>query len=171
MIHSGFYVLLPCAFVQRGEKHYSIVCHPSEKSDESWTGADQCSEHFRTSAANLEESSQQSILSALMRKFGNLAVWLILWATVSRALWAQGLAGYTRHVWQGFEGLPEQTVQAFAQTPDGYLWIGTTGGLVRFDGAHFVVFDRQNTPALHENDIFCLMVSRDGVLWIGTEGG
>ena len=61
--------------------------------------------------------------------------------------------------------------QAFAQTPDGYLWIGTTGGLVRFDGAHFTVFDRQNTPALHENSVFCLMVSRDGALWIGTEGG
>jgi ligand-binding sensor domain-containing protein/signal transduction histidine kinase len=67
--------------------------------------------------------------------------------------------------------LPEQTVQAFAQTRDGYLWIGTSGGLVRFDGAHFTVFDRQNTPALHENSIFCLMVARDGALWIGTEGG
>ncbi len=106
-----------------------------------------------------------------MRKIGNVAVWLMVWATVCRALWAQGLAGYTRHVWQGFEGLPEQTVQAFAQTRDGYLWIGTTGGLVRFDGAHFAVFDRQNTPALNENNVFCLVVSRDGALWIGTEGG
>lgn len=86
-------------------------------------------------------------------------------------LWAQAFAGYTRRVWQGFEGLPEQTVQAFAQTPDGYLWIGTTGGLVRFDGAHFTVFDRQNTPQLHENSVFSLMVSSDGALWLGTEGG
>jgi len=106
-----------------------------------------------------------------MRKICNVAVWLMVWAMICRALWAQGLAGYTRHVWQGFEGLPEQTVQAFAQTRDGYLWIGTTGGLVRFDGAHFAVFDRQNTPALNENNVFCLVVSRDGALWIGTEGG
>jgi ligand-binding sensor domain-containing protein/signal transduction histidine kinase len=84
---------------------------------------------------------------------------------------AQSIAGYTRHVWQAYEGLPEQTVQSFAQTPDGYLWIGTSGGLVRFDGANFTLFDRQNTSALHENSIFCLMVSRDGALWIGTEGG
>jgi ligand-binding sensor domain-containing protein/signal transduction histidine kinase len=84
---------------------------------------------------------------------------------------AQSIAGYTRHVWQAYEGLPEQTVQSFAQTPDGYLWIGTTGGLVRFDGANFTLFDRQNTAALYENSIFCLMVSRDGALWIGTEGG
>ena len=84
---------------------------------------------------------------------------------------AGSLAGYTRHLWQAPDGLPEQTVQSFAQTPDGYLWIGTTGGLLRFDGMHFTVFDRQNTPSLHENSIFCLMVSGDGALWIGTEGG
>jgi len=84
---------------------------------------------------------------------------------------ADSLAGYTRRVWQASDGLPEQTVQAFAQTPDGYLWIGTTGGLVRFDGAQFTVFDRQNTPALRENSIFCLMIAHDGALWIGTEGG
>ena len=97
--------------------------------------------------------------------------WLLLLAAGYGALWAADLAGYTRRVWQVSDGLPEQTVQAFAQTPDGYLWIGTTGGLVRFDGATFTVFDRQNTPALHENSVFCLMVSRDGSLWIGTEGG
>jgi len=99
-----------------------------------------------------------------------LAAWIPIAAVVCAAQ-PGALAGYTRHVWQASDGLPEQTVQAFAQTPDGYLWIGTTGGLVRFDGVHFTVFDRQNTPALHENSIFCLMVSRDGALWIGTEGG
>jgi ligand-binding sensor domain-containing protein/signal transduction histidine kinase len=81
------------------------------------------------------------------------------------------LDSYTRHVWQAPDGLPEQTVQAFAQTRDSFLWIGTTGGLLRFDGAHFTLFDRENTPALHENNIFCLMVAHDGALWIGTEGG
>ncbi|MGB2624353.1 MAG: two-component regulator propeller domain-containing protein [Candidatus Acidiferrum sp.] len=79
--------------------------------------------------------------------------------------------GYTRRVWQTQDGLPESTVQAFAQTPDHYLWIGTSGGLVRFDGARFVVFDRENTPQIHENSIFCLMVARDGSLWAGTDGG
>ncbi len=62
---------------------------------------------------------------------------LLLLAAGYGASWAADLAGYTRQVWQVSDGLPEQTVQAFAQTPDGYLWIGTTGGLVRFDGAHF----------------------------------
>lgn len=79
--------------------------------------------------------------------------------------------GFTRKVWQTQDGLPEQTVQAFAQSPDHYLWVGTTGGLLRFDGAHFTLFDHENTPELNENSIFALLVSRDGSLWIGTEGG
>jgi len=78
--------------------------------------------------------------------------------------------GYTRRVWQTQDGLPENTVQAFAQTSDNYLWIGTSGGLVRFDGASFVVYDRDNTPAMRENSVFCLAAARDGSLWAGTDG-
>src|SRR5581483_6045430 len=76
--------------------------------------------------------------------------------------------GYTRRVWQTQDGLPENTVQAFAQTPDNYLWIGTSGGLVRFDGAGFLLYDRDNTPAIRENSVFCLTVGHDGSLWAGT---
>jgi signal transduction histidine kinase/ligand-binding sensor domain-containing protein len=79
--------------------------------------------------------------------------------------------GYTRRVWQMADGLPENTVQAFAQTPDHYLWIGTTGGLVRFDGERFVIFDRENTHEIRDNSIFSLMVANDGTLWAGTDGG
>ena len=112
-----------------------------------------------------------------MQRVRTFALWLtpaafaVLSALPCAAAQADAFSGYTRHVWQASDGLPEQTVQAFAQTRDGYLWIGTSGGLVRFDGVHFAIFDRQNTPALHENSVFCLMVSRDGALWIGTEGG
>lgn len=77
---------------------------------------------------------------------------------------------YVRRTYGIASGLPEQTVQTFAQTPDHYLWIGTTGGLARFDGAHFTIFDRENTPAFRENSVFCLLTARDGSLWIGTEG-
>lgn len=83
----------------------------------------------------------------------------------------QGLGNYTTRVWRTEDGLPQQTVQAVAQTQDGFLWIGTTGGLLRFDGSRFVTFERGNTPAFHENSVFSLMSGRDGTLWIGTEGG
>jgi ligand-binding sensor domain-containing protein/signal transduction histidine kinase len=78
---------------------------------------------------------------------------------------------YTSRTWQMQDGLPEQTVQAFAQTKDRYLWIGTTGGLLRFDGARLVLFDRDNTPAFTDNNVFCLTVTSDDALWIATEGG
>src|SRR5271168_882685 len=78
---------------------------------------------------------------------------------------------YTSRTWQMQDGLPEETVQAFAQTKDRYLWIGTTGGLLRFDGGRLVLFDRDNTPAFTENNIFGLTVTSDDVLWIATEGG
>jgi ligand-binding sensor domain-containing protein/signal transduction histidine kinase len=81
------------------------------------------------------------------------------------------LDAYTERTWQMQDGLPEQIVQAFAQTADRYLWIGTTGGLLRLDGASFVLYDRESTPAFRDNNIFCLTVSRDNSLWIGTEGG
>jgi ligand-binding sensor domain-containing protein/signal transduction histidine kinase len=84
---------------------------------------------------------------------------------------AEPPAAYSQRVWKTQDGLPEQVVQAFAQTADHYLWIGTTGGLVRFDGERFVVFDRENTPAFVDNNVFCLTVTRDNTLWIGLEGG
>ena len=80
-------------------------------------------------------------------------------------------AAYSQRVWKLQDGLPEQIVQAFAQTADRYLWIGTTGGLVRFDGERFLTFDRENTPAFVDNNVFCLTVSHDNTLWIGLEGG
>jgi signal transduction histidine kinase/streptogramin lyase len=82
-----------------------------------------------------------------------------------------GFPGYTKRIWEARDGLPDQTAQAFAQTKDGSLWIGTTGGLLRFDGAHFTAYNRQNAPLLLERSVNCLLASRDGSLWIGTEGG
>jgi ligand-binding sensor domain-containing protein/signal transduction histidine kinase len=78
---------------------------------------------------------------------------------------------YTIHSWQSQDGLPEQTVQAFAQTSDGYLWVGTSGGLLRFDGARFTLYAHENTAAFGESSVFCLKAGRDGRLWIGTDGG
>jgi ligand-binding sensor domain-containing protein len=94
-----------------------------------------------------------------------------LHATSKPSLSVFALDNYTARVWQTKDGLPQQTVQAVAQTHDGFLWIGTTGGLLRFDGSRFIVFDRANTPTFQENSIFRLMTASDGSLWIGTEGG
>src|ERR1035441_2159874 len=56
--------------------------------------------------------------------------------------------GYTARTWQSDEGLPNNYVRAIVQTPDGYLWVGTSAGLARFDGLRFTAFTPQNTPPL-----------------------
>ncbi|MGA7858021.1 MAG: two-component regulator propeller domain-containing protein [Terracidiphilus sp.] len=110
--------------------------------------------------------------------FGEIAALLVLTALLvctkpgaAEPLPTSGELDFTAHSWQSQNGLPGETVQAFSQTPDGYLWVGTSEGLLRFDGANFLLFSHQNTPALHENSVFCLMTGRDGHLWIGTDGG
>ncbi|MGO8760317.1 MAG: two-component regulator propeller domain-containing protein [Terracidiphilus sp.] len=81
------------------------------------------------------------------------------------------LANYGRQSWAMENGLPQNTVQALAQTKDGFLWLGTEQGLVRFDGVEFQTYDRSSNPALPGSDIRCLLAAQDGALWIGTNAG
>lgn len=67
--------------------------------------------------------------------------------------------------------LPQNSVFSILQTRDGYLWLATQGGLARFDGLRFTVFDARNTPAIRHNDVWTLLEDRQGTLWIGTRGG
>ena len=75
---------------------------------------------------------------------------------------------YVTKVWHTEEGLPQNSVNAMLQDHRGYIWIGTFGGLARFDGEHFTVFDSANTPGFGSDQIFSLYESRSGALWIGT---
>ena len=74
-----------------------------------------------------------------------------------------------RNAWQVDDGLPQNSVVAMTQTPDGYLWLGTQEGLVRFDGNEFVVFDRYNTSEITDPEIVALTVGADGSVWAGTK--
>ena len=64
------------------------------------------------------------------------------------------------------DGLPVNAVNDIAQTADGYVWLATTDGLVRFDGVRFTVFRTSNRPELSSNRIHTLMVDGGGVLWV-----
>jgi ligand-binding sensor domain-containing protein/signal transduction histidine kinase len=101
------------------------------------------------------------------------AFWVVLFLSHARAETPSrnsAMTGFTQRLWQSKDGLPDQMVQAFAQTPEGGLWIGTGRGLLRFDGARFVIYDHEIAPDLLEEGVNCLMASQDGSLWIGTEG-
>jgi ligand-binding sensor domain-containing protein/signal transduction histidine kinase len=77
----------------------------------------------------------------------------------------------TRQIWRVQDGLPEDIVQSSVQDQQGFLWVGTTGGLARFDGSEFSVLDASSLPRLPVNSVFCLLAARDKSLWIGSEGG
>jgi signal transduction histidine kinase/ligand-binding sensor domain-containing protein/CheY-like chemotaxis protein/HPt (histidine-containing phosphotransfer) domain-containing protein len=83
---------------------------------------------------------------------------------------ARALTQYLHDAWQTENGLPQNSVESIAQTPDGYLWLGTQEGLVRFDGMQFTVFDRSNTSGLQHNHVNAIVTSRQGGLWIATHG-
>jgi signal transduction histidine kinase/ligand-binding sensor domain-containing protein len=67
--------------------------------------------------------------------------------------------------------LPQSSVIAMTLRHDGYLWLGTRNGLVRFDGVRFTVFDQHNTPGLNSSSIVHLFEDSQTNLWIGTEIG
>jgi ligand-binding sensor domain-containing protein/signal transduction histidine kinase len=69
------------------------------------------------------------------------------------------------------EGIFPSAPHAVAQTADGYIWIGTETGLVRFDGVRFIPWTAPAGQALPSTGIYSLAGTRDGGLWIGTGAG
>ena len=99
-------------------------------------------------------------------------VCLVVSAGTAGALDPQkSITQYAHQVWKTDAGLPQNSVQSILQTRDGYLWLGTERGLVRFDGVQFTVFDKGNTPGLQNSNVQVLFQGRDGGLWVGTWGG
>jgi len=78
---------------------------------------------------------------------------------------------YEHTAWKIREGFTKGTVFSMAQTPDGYLWLGTEFGLVRFDGVQTIPWQPPAGQALPSNYIRDLLVTSDGTLWIGTLKG
>ena len=84
---------------------------------------------------------------------------------------APELPRFLTRFWQVEDGLPENRINALVQTRDGYIWVGTSSGLARFDGVKFDNFDESNTPELKDSKIFSLFEDAAGYLWIGHETG
>jgi ligand-binding sensor domain-containing protein len=80
-------------------------------------------------------------------------------------------AQYRFDSWTADNGLPQNSIHAIHQARDGYLWLATSDGLVRFDGVRFTVFNKSNSPGIGSNWFTCLYEDRQGDLWIGTENG
>jgi PAS domain S-box-containing protein len=81
------------------------------------------------------------------------------------------ISQYLVDFWQEGAGLPQKFVTAIVQTRDGYIWLGTKGGVARFDGQRFKVYDDTRRDGLREAEVWALAEDQeDGSLWIGTYG-
>src|SRR5262245_24755946 len=78
---------------------------------------------------------------------------------------------YTHTAWKVRDGFVQGPITGIVQTPDGYIWLGTEFGLLRFDGVRIVPFQPPPNQSLPDNWIFRLLAARDGALWIGTQTG
>jgi len=137
-----------------------------------WTGLGKQSQPFpgviTDEEGNLEvfavDSRNADVLNH-RRQISNASDWLD-WETLDKPMFE-----YNSRTWQTDEGLPDNLVQAIAQTQDGFLWVGTAHGLARFDGVSFTPFSDKNTPEIANSSITALCAARSGALWIGTDGG
>lgn len=102
-----------------------------------------------------------------------LVGWLFLLQFVPQTAWALdpqlALTQYGYDVWLRQNGLPATAVNAVYPSSNGYLWLATTQGLVRFDGVHFTLVNiRPNQQPLKES-VTAIAETKDGTLWVGTE--
>ena len=102
-------------------------------------------------------------------------VCLLLCFLAASSVWAVDpslhISQYGHTAWRVQDGVFSGAPNAITQTADGYLWIGTQAGLLRFDGVRFVLWTAPDGEHLPSSDVTSLLGARDGSLWIGMEGG
>ncbi|MFY8134609.1 MAG: two-component regulator propeller domain-containing protein, partial [Aquimonas sp.] len=77
----------------------------------------------------------------------------------------------SKRTWTTREGLPHNSINALAQTQDGYLWLATWEGLARYNGREFQLFGREQLPPLEDVAMRSLHVDYEGGLWVGGVRG
>jgi ligand-binding sensor domain-containing protein/AraC-like DNA-binding protein len=78
---------------------------------------------------------------------------------------------YLEDKWDISDGIPSNTVITISQTPDGYLYVGTFKGLVKYDGVKFSIVRFAEKEEIYSQDIRDLFVDKQGTLWIGSSAG
>ena len=97
---------------------------------------------------------------------------LLAWCVCAFALDPSlDVSQYAHTAWRISEGFARDEIHLIAQTPDGYLWLGTDFGLLRFDGARTVPWQPPADHPLPSNQILSVVAAHDGTLWIGTANG
>jgi signal transduction histidine kinase/ligand-binding sensor domain-containing protein len=95
----------------------------------------------------------------------------ILWVAAHSVIAGETNTSWLMRPWQTDEGLPDNSVAGLAQTPDGYIWVGTPSGLARFDGIHFETFSLTNIIAPPNRGIITMLSGHKGSLWLAMDRG
>ncbi|HEY0564298.1 MAG TPA: two-component regulator propeller domain-containing protein, partial [Terriglobales bacterium] len=118
---------------------------------------------------------QQSGGSAQMHAkatFRRTLALLVLAASCACALQpSRALSRYGRASWNTENGLPQNTVHKVLQSSDGFIWIATDGGVARFDGVDFTIFDKRSAARLPDEHVRDILEDRAGAIWAATAKG
>jgi ligand-binding sensor domain-containing protein len=107
-----------------------------------------------------------------VQSVGLTLLWFVLLPDQALALDpGRNLLQYSCQTWHRQNGLPVKAINSLAQTRDGYLWLGTRAGLVRFDGSEFKLTDSMRTADARSGIVTSLAAARNGGLWVGQESG
>ncbi len=107
----------------------------------------------------------------LIRSLCVATCWLVLARPIDAFDFKKPVSEYTHTVWTHKDGLPSAFIYSIAQTLDGYLWLGTADGLVRFDGARFAHWRSEMGHKVLLGAVHTVCAARDGGLWVGTASG
>ncbi len=110
----------------------------------------------------------------VLRLLATLCIAVLSVPSVARAAGqtaSTGLSQYVQTSLTSRNGLPQNSVRTVAQSTDGYIWLGTEEGLVRYDGNRTKVYNRRTDPVLQDNYVQSVSAAADGDLWVGTRGG
>jgi ligand-binding sensor domain-containing protein/AraC-like DNA-binding protein len=111
----------------------------------------------------------------MVRKIWIVIIWFpIFWLPLCGSYPGRGAEEYLLDQWDTSKGLPSDTINSIVQTPDGYLWLATSKGLVRFDGIKFSIIPfagKEELSPQGQPETFTLAVTREGTLWIGGTAG
>lgn len=106
------------------------------------------------------------------RRLRHTVILVWLWAALGSAVVAASeISPWRFRAWQTDEGLPDNSVTGIAQTRDGYLWVATRGGLLRFNGSTFTPSPLLDAPGIVNRVVRVMILDRRGRLWLGMERG
>jgi signal transduction histidine kinase/ligand-binding sensor domain-containing protein len=114
----------------------------------------------------LSEKRLSTYIHAPRRVLGYV-VCLIFLLLASTGCWAQ----YRSTQWTADNGLPQNSVRGIVEGSDGYIWVATLNGVAKFDGIHFTVFDKSNTPGISSNRFVAMLRGGANELWLPSEDG